>query len=101
MRTNDSAQLASKFPAPKKFIASGSIPGGPATGGGFERLNWCLWLEKCSRRIDEWMSLIENEEERKAILRFMFGRSADLVERYLAAVLQAWGLRVENVENMK
>jgi len=45
--------------------------------------------------------MIENEDERKAILRLMFGRSAELVELYLPAVLQAWGLRVDNVVNRK
>lgn len=39
--------------------------------------------------------MIDEEAERKAILRLMFGKSADLVEKYLPELLQAWGLKVE------
>jgi len=38
--------------------------------------------------------MIDSDEERKAILRMMFGRSADLVERYFPEVLRAWGLKM-------
>ena len=46
-------------------------------------------------KVEELIEMIENETERKAILRMMFGESADYVEEYLQEVLQAWGLRLK------
>jgi len=40
--------------------------------------------------------LIVDEESRKAILKMMFGKSAEIVEKYLPEILQLWGLKIES-----